>query len=198
MKRFFKFEATFGWGEMFALLAFFLSVYAVWDTRRQALPNLIVTKETPIMPVFKDVVGPDRIYAGFPVFVTNRGGRAASLIQIEKADNRIPMLLRVHNGRILENANIETSCAVLDGFFNSPAELAKAVTEQQMHPLKLPHIVNKKIDSGEMRPMVFTVVMKDSDGKPIGDDMLLFMCQLKFSDGTTHLLSHGFGYVPPK
>ena len=99
MKRFLKFQATFGWSEMIALVAVVFAIMAFVEGRRASQPTVSVEYfPIGVGPVRDEKSSRKMFVAIIPLVFTNSGGRATSLLTFRPSQHVAPVLLVV-NGR---------------------------------------------------------------------------------------------------
>lgn len=188
-----KFEKKFGWGEAIGSLALVLSSISLWQVHEQAKPFVTVSQMVPLELRWGDGSKADQIYVGFPLIITNNGGRAAALLQI--VHPKEPAIFRVKNDvPFIDDPGLSLEYAVIDGVFNSQEELKRAMVMEPLKLLSFPQILNISIESGKSRPLTLVLKIQDKAGEYLRDSKLAFSVLILFSDGTTHRLAQGLGF----
>ncbi len=193
-----KFDRKVGWSELFSLLALAFSAFALWQVNvqiRQNLPDILVERRVPVTFVSADPAKSNEINVGLTFLVTNRGGRAVSLLKLTQAE--LPPFLRLWQKNVAEDSQIDAEYALLDGSFNSPQELATELGKAALKPMLMPQVLNEVVESGHTRSFALALRLRDKRHKPIdGQDAIAFTCILVFSDGSTYRLSQLIAQSP--
>ena len=195
MNPLFRFERKIGWPEVIAVAALAVSALAAWYTRAQVmqnLPDLVIESQDAIRIVQSDGKPGQELVAILPFVVTNRGGRAATLVKLERED--ISPLLRVVNDKVTEDHGLVVSFALLEGTTSAARKFQERAADAEVRRFALPHIVNETIDSGRAKPFMLLLRMKDSNGGSLSNAKVFFACRAVFSDGTKYRLAQGFGF----
>jgi hypothetical protein len=192
--RFIQFEKKFGWSELFAGLAFFISLAALWYSRAQVLqnlPDLNIESQTAIRLYNDKLEQQSEWVTLLPFSVTNRGGRTVSLVKIER--DEVPPVIQVTNGVVTEHNSLDVSFALIEGPTDSKDFYSKALTSDTKR-LLMPHIINDSIESGKAKSYVMVLRIKDDANHSLKGSTILFSCRLIFSDGTSYRIAQGVGY----
>jgi hypothetical protein len=187
----FKFDKKFGWSEIVSLIAIVLSLYVFWKTSRDSSAIISIKDMTPFR--ITAAANPDIILAGFPLIVTNRGGRPASLLELVSSDE--PLALKIKKGASFKNdPTLEVKYAVEKSIPNSSEELAKLILQSSLRYLSSPQLLNVPIGSGESVPITLIISIRANDGASLKDEDVVFSARLSFSDGTSYRLAQYFGH----
>lgn len=188
-----EFDNTFGWGEILSLVAIIISGVALWRVYHQNQPEITIKRFEPMQVVNYEAQREDRIYSGFPLILTNTGGRSASLLQLLRSD--VPPVFVLEDGASFKrDTDLDLDYAVADTVYNSNKALAEAIISADFRNLNFPQVLNLSIDSGESRPVTFFIRITSKSGRDIENSHIAFSSLLHFSDGTTFNLKQAFGY----
>jgi len=114
------------------------------------------------------------------------------LLKLERED--LSPVLRVVDGAITENHDLDVSFALVDGTTDSKDFIQSKALTTETRPFTFPHVINESIDSGKARTFVMIVRMKDKKGRPMLGSKVFFSCKAVFNDGTTHRIAQGLGF----
>ncbi|MGK5058996.1 hypothetical protein ACQ4WY_18890 [Janthinobacterium sp. LB2P49] len=195
MSSIFKFEAKFGWAEAIAALAFLSSIGSFLYARDQViqnLPDLHFESESALRIDLEGVRSKKEILVMLPIIVTNRGGRTATLVKIEK--DTLPQLLEIINDKIQVKNNLTSQYSFTEGKTNNRSQLSTLLSASEFKPFILPQIINESVESGKSRTFVLLLKIRREDESDIGDAKVLFSAKAVFSDGSTFKISRGFGF----
>lgn len=190
------FEKKFGWAELLATIAVLVSLAALWYARAQVtqnLPEVSVETQTAIRVSGSEPGDQAQWVALIPFVITNRGGRTVTLLNLDKAD--LPSVLRVVDGKITENHELDVSFAVIEGNVKGRDFIRSKALTVETQPLLLPELVNESIESGKARSFVLVLRMIDKKNRPINGSKIYFSCNAVFGDGTKHRIAQAFGYM---
>jgi len=193
MESMFKFEKKIGWAEVIAALALLTSFVTAWYNHVQVAQNLpdLQFESQPAIRVGTSI--PDKyrkIVAILPFIVTNRGGRTATLIKLER--DSLPPIIQVEDGKAKIENDVITEFSLLDKKANSKDQLS-SIVDSEVKPLNLPQFINEPIESGKSRTFVLLLKFRSENGFTSGNMKILFSLRAVFSDGTTFRLAQGFG-----
>jgi hypothetical protein len=189
------FQMKFGWSELFALAAVIISIATFWYTRAQfveSLPGVAVSSRTAIVLNSNSPNRQPELIAALPFMVTNRGGRAVTLLQLQRA--QIAPLLQIVDSGITEQHNLEARVALIEASPDQDQVIPNAVMLARTQVLEFPRDIAETVESGRAKPFILVVRISDKNGGPIADTKIFFSCTIVFSDGTTHRIAQGFGF----
>jgi hypothetical protein len=104
-------------------------------------------------------------------------------------------VLRVVDGAITENHELDVSFAIIEGNVKARDFIRSKALTVETQPLLLPDLVNESIESGKARSFVLVLRMVDKKNRPIEGSKVYFSCNAVFGDGTKHFIAQAFGYM---
>ncbi len=131
------------------------------------------------------------IFALLPFKVTNKGGRAATLVKIDS--DQLPVFRRVANDKALGDEGFTVQFALAEGAAPTDRAQLSQVRAQTTRPFALPIFINEPVDSGQKRAFYVALKVSARDNLPLQEATFFFSCKLVFSDGTIHRVAQAFG-----
>ena len=194
MKPLLQFERKVGWPEIISLFALLVSAGALWYSRAQVVQNLpdLQLDSQPALRISSSSTQEELVLtAVLPFVITNRGGRTATLVKLER--DTLPAILQMVDGKVTVKHDLLADFALVDNKANSNAQLSEVLASAEIRPLALPQIVNEPIDSGKSRTFALLLKVKSNTGRSMSDAKVFFSCRAVFSDGTTIRIAQAFG-----
>lgn len=178
-----NFEPKVGWSGIIALVALMVATIALLQGRSAQTPDLELMALDVGHGIVQDLDSDwKRLLMVQPVFISNRGGRAVTLVGLEPAEG-LPLVVGLKEGQS-EPVNLRFDVRLTGPFDYSWITEPQLVLRKQAVDKERMTVLNKVVGPGESELLHVGVLFEAYDGLARRADVLALAFDALFSDGS--------------